>query len=98
MFQLQTFLSLAIGAFLWIYFLLVAANAGSLQEVKDAHEEVMDARYPTYAYVGNGVIAFTVLLSCLTALWMFNFIVDCQHMIIAGSVARWFFTRYDLSI
>lgn len=29
----------------------------------------------------------------ITLFWMSQFIIGCQHMVVAGSVAKWFFTR-----
>lgn len=75
-----------LGSLIWLYFILIASSAGTLKSVG----------LNKYDYVDPGISTFTMVLSVITALWMFYFIVDCQHMIIAGSVARWFFTRLVL--
>ena len=31
-------------------------------------------------------------------LWLMNFFVACQHMVIAGAIAGWYFTRYQIHI
>lgn len=36
---------------------------------------------------------YTRFFNIIVLLWVFEFIIDCQHMIIAGTVATWFFTR-----
>lgn len=36
---------------------------------------------------------FARVYNILVLLWVIEFIIGCQHMIIAGSVATWFFTR-----
>lgn len=36
---------------------------------------------------------FARVYNILVLLWVIEFIIACQHMIIAGSVATWFFTR-----
>lgn len=36
---------------------------------------------------------FSRVYNVLVLLWVIEFIIGCQHMIIAGSVATWFFTR-----
>lgn len=36
---------------------------------------------------------FARIYNLLVLLWVIEFIIACQHMIIAGSVATWFFTR-----
>lgn len=83
-----TFISVTLGAMIWLYFIVLSSSAGSLQLVREKGQT-----NEIYDYVDNGMVAVTVTLSLVTALWMFYFMVDCQHMIIAGSVARWFFTR-----
>lgn len=36
---------------------------------------------------------FARIYNLLVLLWVIEFIIACQHMIIAGAVATWFFTR-----
>lgn len=36
---------------------------------------------------------FARVYNVLILLWVIQFIIACQHMVIAGSVATWFFTR-----
>lgn len=36
---------------------------------------------------------FARVYNLLVLLWVIEFIIACQHMIIAGAVATWFFTR-----
>lgn len=44
-------------------------------------------------YVKNGVIKVTRWYNILAMLWCTQFVIACQHIVIAGAVATWFFTR-----
>lgn len=35
------------------------------------------------------------VVNFLAMLWMVQFVIGCQHLIIANAVSRWFFTRYN---
>jgi solute carrier family 44 (choline transporter-like protein), member 1 len=41
---------------------------------------------PQVAYITHG---YNFLVYC----WFVQFLMDCQHMIVAGAVGKWFFTR-----
>lgn len=80
---LQTFVALGLLIGLWLYFALWIESAGEL-----TIENGTSAKY-----VKNPAILVTRWYSVLTLFWMSQFIIGCQHMIVAGAVASWFFTR-----
>jgi solute carrier family 44 (choline transporter-like protein), member 1 len=45
------------------------------------------------AYVKNGAMIFTSWCNLLAFVWFTQFLFGCQHMIVAGAVGKWFFTR-----
>lgn len=85
-----TFIAASIGAVIFVYFLMLATDAGTLGKDHSSH---IPSDVTTYEYLDNGAVGVSVLMMMVCAIWMFYFIIDCQHMIIAGAVARWFFTR-----
>lgn len=44
-------------------------------------------------YVKDTTMKVTRWYNLLAIFWMSQFVIGCQHMVIAGSVATWFFTR-----
>ena len=82
-FVFQTFLSLAILAFLWTLALAYIETAGT-PEISP-NEFVRYAKSPFWFWIR--------LYHLFGLLWLANFIVACQHMVIAGAVAGWYFTR-----
>ncbi|KAJ8969448.1 hypothetical protein NQ314_001753 [Rhamnusium bicolor] len=46
-----------------------------------------------YYYEKNGWMKFTRWYNLFAMLWMAQFIIGCQHMVIAGAVSTWYFTR-----
>lgn len=44
-------------------------------------------------YKKDQLMKFARVYNILVLLWVIEFIIACQHMIIAGSVSTWFFTR-----
>lgn len=44
-------------------------------------------------YVKDATMKVTRWYNLLALFWMTQFVIGCQHMIIAGAVATWFFTR-----
>lgn len=79
----QTFVALSLLIGLWLYFAIWIESAGQL-----AIENNTSAKY-----VKNPTVLVTRWYNVLTLFWMSQFIVGCQHMVIAGAVASWFFTR-----
>lgn len=43
----------------------------------------------------DDTMRFTRWYNLMALFWTMQFLIGCQHMTIAGSVAIWYFTRYD---
>ncbi|XP_044269021.1 choline transporter-like protein 1 isoform X2 [Tribolium madens] len=78
-----TFLSLAVVIGLWFYFCLWIESSGYLTE-KQPH---------VYYYEKDKWMKITRWYNVLAMLWMCQFVIGCQHMVIAGTVSDWYFTR-----
>ncbi|CAG9855650.1 unnamed protein product [Phyllotreta striolata] len=78
-----TFLFLAITVSLWFYFCLWIESAGRLTETQPN----------LYQYKKDGWMKFTRWYNFFAMLWMAQFAIGCQHMIIAGAVGIWYFKR-----
>ncbi|CAH1108165.1 unnamed protein product [Psylliodes chrysocephalus] len=83
-----TFLFLGITVSLWFYFCLWIESSGSLTETKPN----------IYQYKKDGWMKFTRWYNFFAMLWMTQFAIGCQHMIIAGAVAIWYFKRNKSSL
>uniref|UniRef100_A0A1B0CT90 Choline transporter-like protein n=1 Tax=Lutzomyia longipalpis TaxID=7200 RepID=A0A1B0CT90_LUTLO len=79
-----TFLSIAICVTLWIYFAMWIESSGDI-EVKVANQSVQLAK--------DSTMRVARWYNLLALFWMSQFIMGCQHCVIAGAVAAWFFTR-----
>lgn len=77
---LLTVLSLSIATLLCVYFMLVIDSAGFYNKQLDLFET-------------NWIIEFTYWLNYFVFFWFVQFIVGCQHFVIAGTVSQWYFTR-----
>jgi len=69
---------------LWSYFAVLIQASGS-----PAFEPLSHNVY----YKKDQLMKFARIYNILVLVWVIEFIIGCQHMIIAGSVATWFFTR-----
>lgn len=49
-------------------------------------------------YVKDTTMKVTRWYNLMALFWFTQFIIGCQHLIIAGAVAKWFFTRYYIYI
>ncbi|XP_050442637.1 choline transporter-like protein 1 [Adelges cooleyi] len=78
-----TFLFLVAAIFLWSYFavLIQASGFPAFQENHNVY------------YKKDQLMKFARVYNLIVLLWVIEFIIGCQHMIIAGAVATWFFTR-----
>lgn len=83
-----TFIALVLSFSLFIYYVLVIANAGKLEEFKDEHENFLIASYvqTEFQYVSH-------VINIVVFYWFVNFILGCQHFVIASTVCQWYFTR-----
>ncbi|VEN54101.1 unnamed protein product [Callosobruchus maculatus] len=80
-----TFVALAGVACLWIYFTIWIQSAGRLQETsQNSH---------IYRYIKDSYMKGTFWYNIFAALWMTQFVIGCQHMLIAGAVAMWYFRK-----
>ncbi|XP_001944379.2 choline transporter-like protein 1 [Acyrthosiphon pisum] len=79
-----TFLFLCLAIVLWSYFAVLIQGSGS-----PAFEPLSHNVY----YKKDQLMKFARVYNILVLVWVIEFIIGCQHMIIAGSVATWFFTR-----
>uniref|UniRef100_A0A4P6D6X4 Choline transporter-like protein n=1 Tax=Rhodnius prolixus TaxID=13249 RepID=A0A4P6D6X4_RHOPR len=77
-----TVIVLAIVMILWFYFALWIQSSGDLALAES-----------TYYYKKDTIMKITRWYNIFGMLWITQFCIGCQHMIIAGAVATWFFTR-----
>lgn len=82
---LQTFICVGLIIAVWLYLCVWIESAGVL-----TNQNATSA-----AYVKDGAIKTTRWYNLLALLWCMQFVIACQHIVIAGAVATWFFTRYD---
>ncbi|CAH1119851.1 unnamed protein product [Phaedon cochleariae] len=78
-----TFLCLGAVLFLWCYFSLWIESSGVLVE----------KRQLVYYYEKDGWMRFARWYNFFGMLWMTQFVIGCQHMVIAGAVSIWYFNR-----
>ncbi|XP_058128936.1 choline transporter-like protein 1 [Anopheles ziemanni] len=78
-----TFVTIAAGIVLYVYFTVWIESAGML--VVESNNSAK--------YVKDSTMLFTRWYNLLAFLWFSQFVIGCQHMVIAGAVAGWFFTR-----
>lgn len=69
--------------FLWIYFTIWIESAGILRVESNTSAK----------YVKDTTMKFTRWYNLCALFWISQFIIGCQHMVIAGAVTSWFFTR-----
>jgi solute carrier family 44 protein 1 (choline transporter-like protein) len=80
---LLTFLSLGVVIALWFYFCLWIESSGHLTP-KQPH---------VYQYQKDGWMKLTRWYNLLAMLWMCQFVIGCQHMVLAGAISDWYFNR-----
>jgi len=80
---LKSFVSLIITLSIWIYLCLWISSAGHLKP----------KRANIYHYKKDGFMEAAKVVNLFAMLWMVQFIIGCQHLIVANAVSRWFFTR-----
>lgn len=68
---------------LYVYFTVWIESAGML--VVESNNSAK--------YVKDSTMLFTRWYNLFAFLWFCQFVIGCQHMVIAGAVAGWFFTR-----
>ncbi|XP_049862995.1 choline transporter-like protein 1 isoform X2 [Schistocerca gregaria] len=80
---LITFVMLGLVVAAWIYFCLLIESSGDLKEGEN------NKMY----YKKDVIMKVTRWYNLFAVLWFAQFCTGCQHMVIAGAVATWFFTR-----
>ncbi|RZC39006.1 choline transporter-like protein 1, partial [Asbolus verrucosus] len=78
-----TFVSLAVVIALWFYFCLWIESSGRLVP-KELH---------IYYYQKDIWMKLTRWYNLLAMLWMCQFVIGCQHMVLAGAISHWYFAR-----
>lgn len=81
-----TFIALAVAISVWFYFALIIESSGVLKANSGGASMKI-------SYVKDTTMAVTRWYNFMALFWMSQFIIGCQHFIIAGSIATWFFTR-----
>ncbi|KAL1128814.1 hypothetical protein AAG570_013348 [Ranatra chinensis] len=77
-----TFIVLGISFGLWLYFSLWIESSGHLTKSS-----------PSFYYEKDTTMKVARWYNFLALLWFVQFCIGCQHMVIAGSVATWYFVR-----
>ncbi|EFA01113.1 choline transporter-like protein 1 [Tribolium castaneum] len=85
---LLTFVASSIVLIIFVYFLIVMSTAGVLQKTF----------FDVYEYTPNVAILFTMFFHIVICLWMWQFIIGCQHMVISGAVSSYYFARDKSSL
>lgn len=68
---------------LWITSTVFMFLAGKLTELDPGYLE----------YKMDGIMSIAIFYALVVYIWVSEFIIGCQYMIISGGVAAWFFTR-----
>ena len=82
----QTFLALVVLATCWSYGLAWIVSAGEAQISKVTG---------FVQYIPDSFLFWMRFYHLFGLLWIAQFVIACQHMIIAGAVAGWYFSRYS---
>ncbi|CAO1437826.1 unnamed protein product [Diamesa serratosioi] len=85
---LLTFLSLTVTISLWFYFALMIESSGQLTVLHFDSGASMKI-----LYIKDAGILMARWINIFAFFWFSQFLIGCQHYVIAGSVSRWFFTR-----
>ncbi|XP_044255980.1 choline transporter-like protein 1 [Tribolium madens] len=83
-----TFVASTILLIIFVFFLIVMSTAGILQKID----------FDMCDYIPNFAILFTLFLHLVISLWMWQFIIGCQHVVISGAVASYYFARDKSSV
>lgn len=85
---IATFLSLIASFFVFLFFVIVIASAGHLTVHNDENGKFSKASYePDAGIITAHVVNFIALI------WFVQFIMGCQHFIIASTISDWYFAR-----
>ncbi|XP_044259114.1 choline transporter-like protein 1 [Tribolium madens] len=89
-----TFISLFVIVGLCLYTFVLMVHAGKLQEADDQYSHDMKK----YEYVPDGGMIFATVFAWIMMLWMVQFVLACQQMVISGAVSNYYFTRDKLAL
>ncbi|KAI4471354.1 choline transporter-like (slc family 44) [Holotrichia oblita] len=67
----------------WFYFCLWIQSSGYLTYIREQF----------FTYQPDTAMKIAGFWNLFCMLWMCEFIIGCQHMVLAGSIATWYFTR-----
>ncbi|RZB40218.1 choline transporter-like protein 1, partial [Asbolus verrucosus] len=80
---LLTFFAVSVLFIIFVYYFILMETAGVLQNVGGS----------LYEYTPNMVMLFTIWFHFVMCIWMEQFIIGCQHMVISGAVSAYYFAR-----
>nr|CAD7394408.1 unnamed protein product [Timema cristinae] len=83
-----TFFMLGCTVAVWVFFCILVESSGSLYA----------AGIDKYYYKKDTIMKVTRWYNLFGLFWFTQFIMGCQHMVIAGAVSKWFFTRNKSSL
>lgn len=79
--------------FLWIIGVLALCAYLCLWVSSSGHLTLK--RPNIYYYKKDGLMEATKVLNVFGMFWMCQFVVGCQHLVIAGAVSTWYFSRQE---
>lgn len=81
---IMTFIATALAMAPFIGFQILIETSGTME---------MDPRTSKITLQQNGLIMTARVLNIVGFVWFTQFLIGCQHFIIAGTVSKWYFTR-----
>lgn len=85
---LLTFLAMIIATAGFLYFYVMIESSGKLETKNDRNGNFVKA---VYAKDFGCIAAYYINL--ITYIWFTQFVLGCQHFVIAGTICQWFFSR-----
>lgn len=85
---LLTFLAMGLATAAFLYFAIVIQSSGNLEVENDK-----DGNFFKATYVQNFGSVAAYYINIVTYIWFIQFILGCQHFVIAGTICQWFFAR-----
>lgn len=85
---LLTFLAMGLATVAFLYFYAMIQSSGKLQVQNDK-----DGKFFKALYVMDIGCHAAYYINLVAYIWFVQFILGCQHFIIASTVCQWFFTR-----
>lgn len=82
-----TFISVILSFIIFVYYIVVIQNACTLHEYRDEENQFIGV-YETSIFQH-----ITHVLNAFIFYWFINFVLGCQHYVIASTVSQWYFTR-----